>query len=64
MLLTYYAWWKTQNSIKTSTCAVAETSTALCKHQRYGQSKTATVCVHIGVDPWQDNINNYFFINT
>lgn len=33
------------------TCAAAETSTAWCIRQMFGQNRTATACVHIEADP-------------
>lgn len=33
------------------TCAAAETSTAWCIYQMFGQNRTAIACVHIEADP-------------
>lgn len=33
------------------TCAAAETSTAWCIRQMFGQNRTATACDHIEADP-------------
>ncbi len=35
------------------TCAAAETSTAWCICQMFGQNRTATACVHIEADPYR-----------